>query len=108
MLQGQATSPRGTDRVTPRVASVPVMLSPRQRQVLGLLAEGMPAREIAGTLGIAEATVRNHIRLILSKLGCHSQLQAVAVAIRLNLIRRAPAGSPTTADAEPPEVDQWW
>jgi DNA-binding CsgD family transcriptional regulator len=53
-------------------------------------------------LGIAEATVRNHIRLILRKLHCHSQLEAVAVAIRLGLIQRGPA------DSEPAEVDQWW
>ena len=67
---------------------MPVQLSPRQRQVLGLLAEGTPAREIALRLGLAEATVRNHIRLILRKLGCHSQLEAVAVAFRLDLLRR--------------------
>lgn len=39
-------------------------------------------------LDLAEATVRNHIRLILRKLGCHSQLEAVAVAFRQNLLRR--------------------
>lgn len=67
---------------------MPVRLSPRQRQVLGLLAEGTSAREIALRLDLAEATVRNHIRLILRKLGCHSQLEAVAVAFRLDLLRR--------------------
>lgn len=65
-----------------------MVLSPRQRQVLEFLAEGVPAREIATILGLAEATVRNHIRLILHKLGSHSQLEAVAVAFRLNLLRR--------------------
>ena len=69
------------------------VLSTRQQQVLELLAEGVPAREIATTLGIAEPTARNHIRLILHKLGCHSQLQAVAAAVRLGLLRRdAPSG----------------
>lgn len=67
---------------------MPVRLSPRQRQVLDLLAEGTPAREIATRLNLAEATVRNHIRHILRKLGCHSQLEAVAVAFRLNLLQR--------------------
>jgi DNA-binding NarL/FixJ family response regulator len=67
-------------------------LSARQQQVLEFLAEGVPAREIAATLGIAEATVRNHIRLILHKLGCHSQLQAVAVAGRLDLLRHDAPG----------------
>lgn len=102
MLQGQAPSPGGTDDVFPRTVGEPAALSRRQRQVLGLLAEGVTAREIAAMLGIAEATVRNHIRLIFRKLSCHSQLQAVAVAIRLGLIQRGPA------DSEPPEVDQWW
>ena len=53
----------------------------------------MPAREIAARLGIAEATVRNHIRITLRKLDCHSQLEAVAVAFRLDVLHsdtRAP------------------
>jgi DNA-binding CsgD family transcriptional regulator len=61
-------------------------LSRRQEEVLGLLAEGVPAREIAVRLGLAEATVRNHIRIVLRKLGCHSQLEAVAVARRRGLL----------------------
>ena len=56
--------------------------------MLGLLSEGITAREIGIRLGLAEATVRNHIRAILSKLGCHSQLEAVATAVRLGLIQR--------------------
>jgi DNA-binding CsgD family transcriptional regulator len=55
-------------------------LSPRQREVLLLLADGMRAREISARLGLSEATVRNHIRGILRRLECHSQLQAVARA----------------------------
>ena len=88
MLHRTAGSPRRTDSAQPRLPSVPARLSPRQRQVLALLAEGTPAREIAVRLDLAEATVRNHIRLILRKLGCHSQLEAVAVAFRQNLLRR--------------------
>lgn len=63
-------------------------LSRRQSEVLELLAEGIPAREIAVRLGLAETTVRNHIRHLLRKLGCHSQLEAVAVAYRLDLLDR--------------------
>jgi PAS domain S-box-containing protein len=62
------------------------LLTPRQQQVLGLLADGIPAKVIATRLGIAEATVRNHIRAILVELGGHSQLEAIANARRLNLI----------------------
>ena len=61
-------------------------LSRRQLQVLALLGEGVPARTIAGQLGLAESTVRNHIRLVLVKLGCHSQLEAVADGRRRGLI----------------------
>lgn len=61
-------------------------LTPRQRQVLALLAEGVPAKVIAVRLGLAEPTVRNHIRAILHALGCHSQLEALARARRLELV----------------------
>ena len=61
-------------------------LTPRQREVLRLLAEGRPAKVIARELGLAETTVRNHIRAVLLELGCHSQLAAVAKGRRLGII----------------------
>ena len=61
-------------------------LTPRQLEVLELMGEGASAKVIAGRLGIAEATVRNHIRAILVELGCHSQLEALAEARRRKLI----------------------
>ena len=61
-------------------------LSPRQSEVLGLLARGVCAREIGARLGLSEATVRNHIRAVLRRLDCHSQLQAVARARDLRLL----------------------
>ena len=60
----------------------PLDLTPRQQEVLELLAEGVPAKVIARRLGIAEVTARNHIQAILSELHCHSQLEAVAEARR--------------------------
>lgn len=90
MLQG---STRRSHRTPPGRSTSPrevPTLSERQRQVLELLAEGVHAREIATELGLAEATVRNHIRAVLRKLGCHSQLEAVAVAFRLELLHRDP------------------
>jgi DNA-binding CsgD family transcriptional regulator len=68
----------------PRAA--PVSLTPRQRQVLMLLADGVPAKVIATRLGVAEATVRNHVRAILVALGTHSQLEAIAKARRMRLV----------------------
>lgn len=61
-------------------------LSGRQREVLGLLAEGLSARAIAVRLGITETTTRNHIHALLQRLGCHSQLEAVARARQLHLL----------------------
>jgi DNA-binding CsgD family transcriptional regulator len=62
------------------------LLTPRQREVLQLLAQGVTAKEIATGLGIAQVTARNHIRAILVVLGAHSQLEALANARRLHLI----------------------
>ena len=61
-------------------------LTPRQREVLSLLAEGASTPQIATTLGLAEETVRNHIRQLLRRLGVHTRLAAVAHARREGLI----------------------
>ena len=54
--------------------------------MLALIDQGLSAKAIAEQLEIAEPTVRNHIRSILLELGCHSQLEALAVARRRGLI----------------------
>lgn len=64
-------------------------LSRRQREVLEMLAAGLPAREIAARLGIAETTARNRIHALLQRLGCHSQLRAVAVGYERHLFDRS-------------------
>ena len=61
-------------------------LTPRQKEVLGLLAEGLEPPRIASRLGVSVNTVRNHIQGILNSLGCHTQANAVAIAIRQGLI----------------------
>lgn len=61
-------------------------LTARQQEVIELIAEGAQAKVIAARLGIAEVTVRNHIRAILLQLGCHSQLEALAEARRRRIL----------------------
>lgn len=61
-------------------------LTTRERDVLRQVATGLPTAAVASTLCISEATVRNHLHNILSKLGAHSRLEAVAVALRDGLI----------------------
>lgn len=59
-------------------ATTAARLTPRQRQILALLGEGVLVSGIAARLGLSEATVRNHVSGMLRRLGCHSQLEAVA------------------------------
>jgi PAS domain S-box-containing protein len=61
-------------------------LTPRQHEVLTLLADGASTSQIAMSLGLAEETVRNHIRQLLRRLGVHSRLAAVAYARRHRLL----------------------
>jgi DNA-binding CsgD family transcriptional regulator len=61
------------------------VLTRRERQVLGHLADGHTTREIATLLSISMPTVRSHIEHILHKLHAHSRLEAVAVGRRLGL-----------------------
>jgi two-component system response regulator DevR len=58
-------------------------LSARERQVLGLLAEAMTNREIAGRLFISEKTVRNHVSAVLQKLSLRDRTEAALFAVPL-------------------------
>ncbi len=71
--------------VVPGVASRATLddtLSEREREVLGLLAEGLRNREIADALFITEATVKTHVRHILEKLRFRNRAEAAAYAAR--------------------------
>ena len=61
-------------------------LTPRQQEVLRLLAEGLETSEIAQRLGVAEETARNHIRALLQATGAHSRLEVVVTALRLGIV----------------------
>jgi len=61
-------------------------LTPREKEVLRLMAEGTSSREIAHKLGISYTTVRTHIRSLGSKLGVHSKLEAIVKARELALV----------------------
>jgi DNA-binding NarL/FixJ family response regulator len=61
-------------------------LTPREKEVLRLMAEGHPSRAIATELGISYTTVRTHIRGLGTKLAVHSKLEAIVKARELGLI----------------------
>jgi two-component system response regulator DevR len=77
--------PAVTDRVLARVrtpgksASPLGLLTPRETEILALIAEGMSNREIATTLFLAEKTVKNNVSGILSKLGMQRRTQAAVL-----------------------------
>lgn len=66
-----------------RQAEVLASLTPREKEILALMAEGADNRAVAQQLHISYATVRTHVRSILTKLGARSQLDAVAKASQL-------------------------
>jgi DNA-binding NarL/FixJ family response regulator len=83
-------SPSVTRRVIDRMAQQPVpeiaghdgigRLTPREREVLVLVARGLSNREIADQLVIEESTIRTHVKRILLKLGLRDRIQAVIFA----------------------------
>ena len=64
----------------------PEHLTPREKDVLRLLAQGHSNKEIARTLYLAEETVKFHVRHILAKLGVQSRAQAILATIRLGMV----------------------
>jgi DNA-binding NarL/FixJ family response regulator len=99
-------SPSVTRRVIDRMAQQPTPkladqakldeLTPREREVLALVARGLSNREIAAELVVEEATVRSHIRRILMKLDLRGRVQIVIFAYESGVNR------PASADHTPP------
>jgi len=79
---------RGLARLATRVPAspVPMTLTKRELDVLGLIASGHSNREIADALGTAEATVKNQASSIFGKLGVRDRTRAVLRAIELGLL----------------------
>ena len=61
-------------------------ITPREREILALIAQGKANKEIGATLGIAEDTVKRHVSSILDKLQVNDRAQATAEAMRRGLV----------------------
>jgi RNA polymerase sigma factor (sigma-70 family) len=101
-------SPSVTRRVIDRMAQQPAPelvgqakldeLTPRERQVLELIARGLSNREIAAALAVEESTVRTHVKRVLFKLGLRDRVQAVIFAYENGLNRPEVRQANTSAD----------
>jgi DNA-binding NarL/FixJ family response regulator len=79
--------PEAQARLMHRTAGPPgSTLTPRERDVLRLLAEGFANKEIAGRLFVSEKTVKTHVSSILQKLGVQDRTQAALAAVRQRLL----------------------
>lgn len=61
-------------------------LTPRETQVLELVADGLSNKAIAAALGVSDETVKFHLGLILGKLGASNRTDAVRLALKLGLV----------------------
>jgi NarL family two-component system response regulator YdfI len=71
---------------TAAAARTPQSLTPREVEVLRMLAEGLGNKEIAWQLGISEHTVKFHVGSIFTKLDATSRTEAVMIGVRLGLV----------------------
>ncbi len=67
-------------------------LSPREKEVLGLLADGLGVAQISRQLFISESTTKTHISKLYDKLGAGNRAQALMTALRLGLLKRDEPG----------------
>jgi len=104
-------SPSVTRRVIDRMAAQPVLgepsdprldeLTPREREVLELIAQGLSNREIAATLVVEESTVKTHVKRVLMKLDARDRVQAVILAYEWGLVAPGSGGRPVPPGGSP-------
>jgi PAS domain S-box-containing protein len=75
-------------------------LTPRQREILDLIASGLSTAEVATALTLSQETVRNHLRNASRELRAHTRVEAIATAQRLGLLANPPLGPQLSGERE--------
>lgn len=88
---GSFTAPNLSDAMRRRMSPSGPQLSPREQEVLHLLAEGLGVAQIARRLFISESTAKTHIAKLYDKLGAGNRAQALMSALRLGLLHTSDA-----------------
>ena len=86
---GSYLEPRVTSKLIAEVSSPRrsgLVLSAREKEVLRLVADGLPTKQISASLSITERTVKFHVNSIFRKLGADNRAQAVALAAQRGLL----------------------
>jgi len=100
-------SPSVTRRLVDRIAQQPTLqladpslahLTPRESEVLALIARGLSNREIASSLTVEESTIRTHVKRLLMKLGLRDRVQVVIYSYENGLTQ---PGSGTRESTQP-------
>lgn len=103
VLEGQAFVPPGmlgsllrdlidSNRAADQALQRFMRLTRREKEVLELLVDGCDHDAVADILGISPQTARTHSQNVITKLGVHSRLEAVALAVEHRLVERLPIG----------------
>jgi two-component system, NarL family, response regulator LiaR len=104
MCQAIKAAARGQVQLSPQAAALLArevhvsvssdVLTPREREVLKLIALGKANKEIANQLKIGEKTVKTHVSVILAKLGVQSRTQAALYAVQVGLVSPSERNQP--------------
>jgi DNA-binding NarL/FixJ family response regulator len=91
MRAGEAVA-RGKQHISPGMQSAAgpaesAAVTPRQRELLRLMADGLDTEDAALALGVSPETVKTHVEGVMAKLGASGRTEAVAIALRRGIIR---------------------
>lgn len=87
VIAGERYVPPGPAALPPPSAAIEARLTPRERDIMRLLGEGLPNKAIANRLSVSEVTVKSHLGNVFRKLGVQNRLQALRMMVEAEISR---------------------